>query len=51
MLNEAEKYAEGEEVKLSGEALPALNKAFNMAQAVMNTAQGVSKALATANAN
>ncbi len=27
----------------------ALNKAFNMAQAVMNTAQGVSKALATAN--
>jgi len=28
-LNEAEKYAKGEEVKLSGEALPALNKAFN----------------------
>ena len=26
-----------------------LNKAFNMAQAIMNTAQGVSKALATAN--
>ena len=33
MLNEAEKYAEGEEVKLSGEALPALNKDFNKEEA------------------
>ena len=32
-LNEAEKYAEGEEVKLSGEALPALNKEFNKEEA------------------
>ena len=32
-LNEAEKNAEGEEVKLSGEALPALNKEFNKEEA------------------
>ena len=33
LKNEAEKYAEGEEVKLSGEALPALNKEFNKEEA------------------
>ena len=32
-LNEAEKNAEGKEVKLSGEALPALNKEFNKEEA------------------